>query len=904
MAAMQGIDRSVPEQDEFNTTGSWVYNPKSYRFDFVSSAYASIHGMAFEDLVDVVASSDHLFSEIFPDDKDRIVPVYRRCVEEGVAYSVEFRVIHPNGDVRWHHEVGAPILDDGGTVSKVVGTTQDITERKLRDEAAQHHLMLIKQVEEIAGLGHWIYDRSTDRFPYFSEEIAKIWNLPVGEELMQMLPSYSNLDYVHPDDRESLAEAYRQIGETGESVTIEFRILVPDGRTVWLRETAGGIRNEGKPIETTFGTVQDVTERKNRELEIRRDAELSNQAAEIAGIGYWLFDEVNFHCVYCNDELPRIRGLTKEEYLARASSRESEVDTIVPEDLPLVLEANKGILDGESYSIEYRRTLSDGSEQWLHEIGAPFHWDGGRVLLSIGTTRDITERKKFEELVRENEAKLEQSARMAKLGYWVWNDKEGRYESYSESAAAIFGATPEDFLKADLDTAFKTKSFHPDDANIIYDILCKMREDGEPFDVEYRIMDGDGNIQYLREIGEGEMDETGELVRIVGCTQDITEQKLKDEELRASEERHRLVLEGLADAAITIDTSGTIDYVNPAVETMFGYRKEELIGENIKLLMPEPHRSAHDGYISEYMKTGVAKVIGIGREVEGLRKDGTTFPLDLTINELRIGEQVFFLGTMRDITERKEFEESLIDARKSAEDANKAKLDFLANMSHELRTPLNAIIGFSEFINTEAFGPLGNDKYSEYLLNIENSGKHLYSLINDILDVSVIDSGELKLVETEVVLNDIVDEAIKMMMDRANAGEITLTNAIQDRSRVVLADERRLKQVVINLLSNAVKFTPPGGAISVDSEIAADESLLIRVSDTGIGMSAGEIANAMEKFGQNKRGEIMQSGEGTGLGLPLVKGLLDAHDGDMEIESAPDKGTTVTARLPAERIIN
>lgn len=233
-----------------------------------------------------------------------------------------------------------------------------------------------------------------------------------------------------------------------------------------------------------------------------------------------------------------------------------------------------------------------------------------------------------------------------------------------------------------------------------------------------------------------------------------------------------------------------------------------------------------------------------------------------------------------------------------ANEANLAKSAFLSNMSHELRTPLNAIIGFSNAIETEVFGPLGNEQYTEYIGNIRQSGEHLLNLINDILDFSVIESGKIELRKSVIHLDETVDASFLMVKNMADTGNVELVNSIADQALRVHADELRMKQILVNLLSNAVKFTPAGGSVNISADFADDDFARIVITDTGIGMNAKEITKAMEKFGQPERGHLMQNGEGTGLGLPLTKGLIEAHGGALEIQSQPNKGTTVIVSIP------
>jgi signal transduction histidine kinase len=270
--------------------------------------------------------------------------------------------------------------------------------------------------------------------------------------------------------------------------------------------------------------------------------------------------------------------------------------------------------------------------------------------------------------------------------------------------------------------------------------------------------------------------------------------------------------------------------------------------------------------------------------------------------ERRHFDRTVYIYTFQDITARKRAEEAQIRATEEAKAANRAKTEFLATMSHELRTPLNAVIGFSEIMKTEALGPLGTPQYKDYMEDIHASGAHLLAVINDILDMSRIEAGEMKPAEERMEIARVVNAAVRLIVERAAKGKVALKTDLPADLPSLYADERMIKQILLNLLSNAVKFTPEGGRVTTGATVQTDGGISLWVADTGIGIAAEHMEVVLQPFGQADS-RLERKYEGTGLGLPLVKAMVELHDGTLEIASAKGEGTTVTAHFPPIRAV-
>ncbi|GHE67931.1 ATPase [Camelimonas fluminis] len=376
-----------------------------------------------------------------------------------------------------------------------------------------------------------------------------------------------------------------------------------------------------------------------------------------------------------------------------------------------------------------------------------------------------------------------------------------------------------------------------------------------------------------------------------------------EDELAASAAREaelRGVLDTATDGVVLLDAHGRILSVNRSAEALFGYEQNQLVGESLtRLLAPESHAAAQD-YLDSLRAGGVASLLNDGREVIGRVRQGGDCRLFMTLGKVGGGGNPRYCAVLRDVTAWKKTESELIESKRRAEAANAQKSDFLARMSHEVRTPLGAMIGFAELMLEERFGPIQNPRYREYVRDIHESGQYVISLVNDLLDLARIEAGKMELSFASVDLNAVLNSCVTLMQPQANKAHIVLRSSLEAKLPPVVADERSMRQITLNVLGNALKFTDAGGQVILSSTRTPAGEVVIRVRDTGIGMSEQEVVEALKPFRRLAHG---RKTPGTGLGLPLTAALVEANRGALRISSTPGEGTLVDIVLPPSRVL-
>ncbi len=455
-------------------------------------------------------------------------------------------------------------------------------------------------------------------------------------------------------------------------------------------------------------------------------------------------------------------------------------------------------------------------------------------------------------------------------------DGRGNIVLTNEQAEKLFGYQREELNSKKIEDLIPTrfKSKHPTyRAN--FDHHPQARSMGAGRDLFALRKDGS---EFPVEIGLNPLEINGERL-VLASVIDITERK-------RSEQQFRLVVESAPNAMVLVNRNGEITLVNGQAEKLFEYTRSELIGNKIEMLIPPRLRVNHPDYLKHFFEHPNARSMGAGRDLLGLRKNGTEFPIEIGLNPIDTPEGKIVLASIIDITERKIHE------------ANRLKSNFLANMSHELRTPLNAILGFSELLIDKKVGEL-TKKQTEYLHDIYESGTHLLRLINDVLDIAKIESGSFKLSSETFLLQDVSLGVKQIIQPLADKKQISLECSVSPALTTVTLDKGKIRQVLFNLLSNAVKFNQAGGFVKMHMYKSGENEFTLTVQDNGVGIAKADQNKLFIPFVQLDTGTTRKH-EGSGLGLALTKSLVEMHGGSIQLDSDRDKGALFTVKLPIE----
>lgn len=658
-----------------------------------------------------------------------------------------------------------------------------------------------------------------------------------------------------------------------------------------LKELATGVSIALRQAELYQQAQDELVERQRVEVELRDSTEQLNLALQASRMGRWNWN-IQTGKILWSENLEALFGLQPGEF---DGSYEMFVDRLHPDDRDRVLaNVNHAIATGEDYDIEFRVVYPNGTIRWTLTQGKVFYDQNGQPMRMAGMDLDITERKLIAEVLRESEERFRQLAENIDAVFWIKEMPEDRVCYVSPAFERLWGLNPQELYD---DRQVWIDYIHPDDREWIARAFQEKAAAGQ-FDEEYRLVLADGSIRWVHDRCFPLRDDAGEIYRFAGIAEDITDRKQAQEALRQSEEFKNRMLDSSPDCIKVLNLDGQLLYINTGglclleIDDIAPYLNTEWL-----CFWDGDHRQQAEQAFAAATAGEVYLFRGYCPTAKGTPKwwEAIVSPI---LDASGLVERVLVIS--RDITDRKQAEterdrlfEQEQAARAEAERANRIKDDFLTVLSHELRSPLNPILGWAKLLQTRNFDPA---KTAQALATIERNAKLQVKLIDDLLDIAKVLRGKLSIDTAPVNLIFIIESAIDTVRAAAVAKSI-LIHPVLPKIGLVSGDAARLQQVIWNLLSNAIKFTPNHGRVDIRLE-QIDNQAQITVSDAGKGINPDFLPYIFESFRQEDASTTRKYG-GLGLGLTIVRQLVEAHGGTIVADS-PGKGlgATFTVQLP------
>jgi len=893
--------RLIEQVTESTSAILYIFDLVQQRNVYVNSQIERLLGYSSEE---IQAMGNNLFPMlIHPEDLPRVkqsqVDLQSRSDKEWME--IEYRMRDKQGNWHWLYSRDRILTRTAsGQPAQTLGTATDITDRKLAEAALRESEQKFSTIFHASPDPVWMATLSEGRCLNVNDSFVKFVEYPDEEIIGKTCVELKLWDKI--EDLHRFRQALKSEGKL-ENFEVVFRTQSRQARTVLISATVSQINNQ----DCVIGLLKDITDRKQLELalqtsEVRLRSVLNNAPAFISGVR--LADNDRWEYEYFSPGIEAICGNSGEEIAADPLLL---LSLVVPEDFETIVNPTlkRFFTPNFATTIEYRLRHKNGSIRWVAN-SLNTYWDQTtQSWYGTGIIIDITDRKLAEEALQQIEFRLQQLAAASPgVIYTVVEDPNGpaRYDYLSPVFEEIHEIPVTEALK---NAAITFNQIHPDDRPDYQQTVAKALKTWDLFRHEWRIITPSGKIKWIQANSRPQRRENGEIVWH-GIVLDVTDRKLVEETLRITLTR----LQNLATAAPGVlysvvlhpNDSLEFEYINRGVEKIHEISVEQVLEDAKSIVIHQMHPDDRPGYFDALAHSRETleifkhewRIVTPSGKIKWLQANSQP--------ELRENGDVCWHGIVQDISDYKQFEVELSQAKEAAEAANRAKSTFLANMSHELRTPLNAIIGFAQLMSENKVFP---PEHRENLNIINRSGKHLLTLINDMLDMATIEAYRITLNEAEFNLNQLLDDLQKLFYLKAKDKKLQF-NFYQDIRipEYVISDEIKLRQILINLISNAIKFTDVGGVI-VRVRVKTEEgdqqdgdqktfspslSLFFEIEDTGCGIPEHELQSIFEPFLQTRRGK--QSQEGTGLGLSISRNFTQLMGGEITVKSQVGCGST------------
>lgn len=846
-------------------------------FTYASPNWTEILGYKLEEVI-----GETFKKFVHPDDVKLCKDFLDKILSSGEKQSgVEYRVKHKGGSWRWHVSNGSPIKDPNGISISYMGIARDITERKKVQDELQESEHRFKLMMDATNDGLWDWKFITNEI-YFSPG----WKKMLGyrdDELENDFSVWKKL--THPDDVKHTMQVFHEFKEgERDSFEVENRMKHKDGRWIFVLARASLVRDNQNKAYRLIGSHVNITRLKSTEEDLLFQKTLFNNVLDA------IPDMISIHDSELNIIYSNWKGFAAvKEDLRQTGSKcyktYRNYDDVCPD-----CQAKNVLQTKEAFQSEAE--LPDG--RWVDLRVIPIYNEKGVVDKFVEWVRDVSELKRSEVLLKEKNKELSHANKQLKEAKEISEQNEAKFKSYIENAPDGVFITNKKGEYIEVNTAACRITGYTKDELLnmsVQDLLPKdnIREGQEHFQRLLKFGHSKGIVGYRTKKGEHRFWSVDAVKlsenRFLGFTKDLTAQILAQEDTRLLAE-----MLNTAPNSITVhDEKGSFLYANKKTFELHGYTEEEFMSLSLdKLDVPESAR-----YIEQRIKDIKEKGYAVF-EVEHFKKDGSKIPLEIYAKLVNWKGIPALLSIATDISERKKWIGELIIAKEKAEEANRLKTEFLNNMSHEIRTPMNGIIGFSEMLNRTN---ITDEKRDYYARIVRNSSKQLLRIIDDILEISTLETKQEKINETEFCLNDLILELFSVFSLKSKERNIPIyiKKELSDNQSCVITDKTKLSKILSNLLENALKFTNEG-FIEFGYRIEKDKIVLF-VKDTGIGISPENHQFIFERFAQAEKGLSRKHG-GLGLGLSISKENAQLLGGNITLKSEKGKGAAFYVSIP------